>query len=71
MADTIDPSERSAPLTESDLDDINRSLQRLDDASVIMDRARQAGIDVTAFEQRQRDARDKLLKLKQAFFPGR
>lgn len=64
-------AERASPLTEADLDDINRALVRLEDAASLIDKSQQAGIDVEPFRQRARERRDQLLKIKGAFFPGR
>lgn len=71
MAGGEDGVDRSAPLSEADFEDINRALGRLEDAARLIDTARSAGIDVEPFEQRSRETRDRLLKIKQAFFPGR
>ncbi len=71
MADEDAVSGRSSPLTETDLDDINRALTRLEDANALIEKATMAGIDVQPFQQRSREARDRLMKIKQAFFPGR
>lgn len=64
-------AERASPLTDADLDDINRSLERLKDADSLIDKATQAGIDVEPFRVKTRETRDRLGKIKQAFFPGR
>ncbi len=63
--------ERASPLTEVDLDDINRSLAKLKDAASLIAKSQQAGIDVEPFRTRARETEDRLLKVKQAFFPGR
>ena len=70
MAANDETLSRSAPLTETDLADINRALERLQDAETLIQRAAQARIDVTAFQSRAREAKDRLLAIKQAFFPG-
>lgn len=59
------------PLTEQDFDDINRALDTAKDAQELIEKAAQAGIDVEVFRQRARDARDRLLRVKQTFFPGK
>jgi hypothetical protein len=59
------------PLTESDLNKINDSLRRLDEADEMIRRAKTAGLDMASQEQQSRENRDRLQKLKQAFFPGR
>lgn len=62
--------DRATPLTPADLDDINRALTRLDDADDLIQKASQAGIDVEPFRARARENKDRLLKIKQSFFPG-
>lgn len=62
---------RAEPLTETDLQDIDRALTRLGDAEALMVKAQQAGIDIEAFRQRARESKDRLLAIKQSFFPGR
>lgn len=62
--------DRATPLTETDRDDIDRALARLDDADSLIQKAQQAGIDVEPFRARARENKDRLLKIKQAFFPG-
>lgn len=61
----------SAPLTEADLEQINTALGRSREAEGIIARARQAGIDVTDLERRNTEARERLRRIKTAFFPGR
>lgn len=58
-------------LTEAHLSDINAALAALDASQELITRAKQAGIDVSAQEQASIAARDKLVRIKQAFFPGR
>ena len=70
MADEDAVAERASPLTETDLADINRALSRLDDAEALMVKSQQAGIDVEAFRARARESKDRLLLIKQSFFPG-
>ncbi len=62
---------RAEPLTETDLADIDRALARLEDAENLIAKAQQAGIDVDPFRVRARESKDRLLKIKQSFFPGR
>ena len=71
MPDGDEQVERASPLNETDLDDINRALARLGDAEALMTKAQQAGIDIEPFRQRARESKDKLLAIKQSFFPGR
>ena len=70
MADEDVLVARADPLTETDLADINRALARLDDAERLIQKAQQAGIDVEPFRKAARDNQERLLKIKQAFFPG-
>jgi len=58
------------PLTDQDLDDINKAIESAAEAQELIERAAQAGIDVEAFRVRTRDARDRLLRIKQTFFPA-
>ena len=57
------------PLTAQDLDNIKKALQQLDAANSLIEKASRAGINVDAYRTRQADARDRLMKIKQAFFP--
>ncbi len=70
MPNGEDGPARAEPLTETDLADINRALERLEDSERLIAKAQIAGIDVTPFRDRSRDTKDRLLKIKQAFFPG-
>lgn len=71
MANGDEVAARAEPLTETDLQDIDRALTRLGDAEALMVKAQQAGIDIEAFRQRARESKDRLLAIKQSFFPGR
>lgn len=71
MPDEDALSERAFPLTDTDLDDIRRALLRLQDADALMNKSQQAGIDVEGFRKAARETKDKLLAIKQSFFPGR
>lgn len=70
MADGDDVAERMFPLTETDLADVKRALLRLEGADDLIAKSQQAGIDVEPFRVRVRETKDRLLKIKQAFFPG-
>lgn len=59
------------PLTEDDLKKMNESLRQLDITDSIIKRSKLAGIDVSRQEQEAKTAREKLTKLKTAFFPNR
>ena len=61
----------SGPLNESDLDHINQALVEIEAAEGIIAQAKQAGIDLTPQEAQARETKEKLLRIKQAFFPGR
>ena len=58
------------PLTDQDLDDINTALTDLEEAQALIEQAQRAGIEVEEFRGRGREARDKLLRIKQTFFAG-
>lgn len=53
-----------------DLQQIRDQLNKLDEADVQIARAERAGIDMTERKKQAKDAREKLLKIKQAYFPG-
>ena len=59
------------PLTEEDLVQINAALTEIDDAEGIIAQAKAAGIDLGRQEVQARETKEKLLRIKQAFFPGR
>ncbi len=61
----------NGPLKESDLDQINGALAEIEDAERIIAQAKQAGIPLDAQENQARETKEKLLRIKQAFFPGR
>lgn len=59
------------PLTENHLAQINQGLDQVNVALQQIDMAKRAGLDVSAQEQQANDTRDKLLQLKNVYFPGR
>ena len=61
----------NGPLKESDLDQINQALVEIESAESIIAQAKQAGIPLDAQENQARETKEKLLRIKQAFFPGR
>jgi len=61
----------NGPLTEDDLSQINAALVEIESAEGIIAQAKQAGIDLTPQEAQARETKEKLLRIKQAFFPGR
>lgn len=56
--------------TSENLQKIQRGIEAAEEAEEIIQLAKQAGLEVDAQEKRNRDARAKLLRLKQTFFPG-
>lgn len=61
----------SAPLTDEDLKTMKEGLKRLDEADNLIARSIAGGVDMTAQKARSKEARAKIMSLKQAFFPGR
>ncbi len=61
----------NGPLTDNDLNEINESLKALDEADALIDQSTRAGIDVIVQKDESREARTRLMKIKQTFFPGR
>lgn len=59
------------PLTETDLQQINEALAEIESAESIIAQAKQAGIPLERQEAQARETKEKLLRIKQAFFPGR
>lgn len=57
-------------LTDTDLESIKGGIERLDDADALIEQAQRAGIVVDDLRVRSREGRDRLMRLKQAFFPG-
>jgi len=64
-------NEISAPFGPEDLVQLNEQLRQLDEADRLIQKSKQAGLDVGANETTSRELRAKLLRLKQTFFPGR
>lgn len=60
-----------SPLKEEDLAELKVKLSELDDADKLIEQSKRAGIDVAVQTERSRDLRDRLMKLRQAFWPGR
>lgn len=58
-------------LNEADFVRIQDGIQASEAALALIDLSKQAGIDVSTFEQTAKANRDKLLKIKNTFFPGR
>lgn len=53
-----------------DLQQIRDQLNKLDEADVQIARAERAGIDMAERKKQAQEARQRLLKIKQAYFPG-
>ncbi len=58
-------------LGERDLEQINNALVEIEDAEGVIAQAKQAGIPLDRQETEARETKEKLLRIKQAFFPGR
>ena len=59
------------PLTEEDLTRINQAIQMIDQYQPHVEKAHRAGVDQTENLARMKESREKLLNLKQHYFPGR
>ena len=59
------------PLTERDLERINEALTEIASAEGIIAQAKAAGIPLERQEAQARETKEKLLRIKSAFFPGR
>ena len=57
-------------LDEHDLEEINASLQALNEVKGDIERSKEAGIDVATEEKALLDGESRLLQIKRAFFPG-
>jgi hypothetical protein len=60
-----------SPLTDEHLNQINEGLTHVQIAESQIMLAKQAGIDVSSHEQQINAAKDRLLAIKRAYFPGR
>ncbi len=60
----------NGPLTLADLIELKQKITELDKADLLIEQAGRAGIDVSGQQTKTRELRDKLMKMKQAFFPG-
>lgn len=60
-----------SPLKEADLKAINKSLYLLNELITHIEKAKCAGIDCTEADLRREDMTQKLMAIKQAYFPGR
>jgi len=58
------------PLNDMDLQEIKSALSGLEDAESLVRMGSQAGLDLGDYPQRIREAKDKLLRVKQTFFPN-
>jgi hypothetical protein len=59
------------PLGETDYVELVRRMKDLDEADLQIQKAVQAGVDVSAQREKSRELRGQLLRLKQSYFPGR
>jgi hypothetical protein len=59
------------PLTDQDFTVMNQALEQLQDAKEILQRATQAGLDVSKQAQDMDQLERQIRSLKQAFFPNR
>jgi hypothetical protein len=60
-----------SPLKEADLKAINKSLYLLNELITHIEKAKCAGIDCAEADLRREDMTQKLMAIKQAYFPGR
>jgi hypothetical protein len=63
--------EQDSPLTEHHLTKLNDALAQLSVADRHLQLAKLAGLDVTQQEKQAAETRDRLLRIKQVYFPGR
>jgi len=61
----------SSPLTEEHFEEMKVQLRNLDEADAQIRRAITGGIDMAAQQKQTADMRVQLMKLAQAYFPGR
>lgn len=59
-----------SPLNDRDLEAIKSSLKQLEEAQAQVDLARRADFDVSAEEEKIKQARAKLQKIRQVYFPN-
>lgn len=64
------PNEDS-PLTDADLVQMNQKLAELTRAEGLIEKAIRGGIDMSTQQAQARELRQKIMKLKQSFFPSR
>lgn len=58
------------PLTPDDLAELKKRLEELDEAERLIEQSVRAGIDMSNQQKQARELRDRLTRMKQAFFPG-
>lgn len=58
------------PLTDTDLEELKVRLTELDEADRLIEQAVRGGIDVTEQQTRTRELRERLMRIRQSFFPG-
>ena len=59
------------PLTDDDLEELKVRLTELDEADRLIEQAVRAGIEITEQQTRTRELRERLMRIRQSFFPGR
>ncbi len=62
---------QNEPLDESHLVEIDKSLKQLGEAKLQIEKAKRAGIDLGTAEADLFDNEGKLMKIRQAYFPGK
>ena len=62
--------EHEGPLTHDDFEELKVRLSELDEADRLIEQAVRGGIDVTEQQTRTRELRERLMRIKQSFFPG-
>ena len=59
------------PLTDADLETMKEGIKRLDEADNLIKKSMAAGIDMKTQQERSREARTQITRIRQTFFPGR
>jgi hypothetical protein len=61
----------SSPLTDEHFQEMRKQLANLDEADAQIRKAIQAGIDMSAQQKQTAEMRTQLMKIAQAYFPGK
>ena len=64
-------SQPPGPLGDRDLDDIRLQMKNLEEAERQIEKAMNAGLDVTAQRAQAKQLREQLTRIKQTYFPGK